>query len=79
MLTSRSLLLHLVGLITCVMPMYLTELAPTPLRGPMGVLCPLGVTLGVLIGQIMGLSDLLGKTTTLPAGTISTLFVIFRN
>jgi SP family facilitated glucose transporter-like MFS transporter 3 len=48
------------GLITSVMPMYLTELAPRPLRGPMGVLCPLGVTFGVLVGQVLSLSQILG-------------------
>lgn len=41
--------------------MYLTELAPTNLRGAMGVLCPLGVTFGVLLGQIMSLSNVLGS------------------
>lgn len=43
------------------MPMYLTELAPLHLRGAMGVLCPLGVTFGVLLAQIMSLRDVLGK------------------
>lgn len=43
------------------MPMYLTELAPKNLRGSMGVLCPLGVTIGVLLGQIMSLHYVLGN------------------
>jgi SP family facilitated glucose transporter-like MFS transporter 3 len=43
--------------------MYLTELAPRPLRGPMGVLCPLGVTFGVLVGQVLSLSQILGTAT----------------
>ncbi|RZC33591.1 solute carrier family 2, facilitated glucose transporter member 1-like, partial [Asbolus verrucosus] len=47
------------GLITSVMPMYLTELAPRLLRGSMGVLCPLGVTFGVLLGQILSLYKIL--------------------
>lgn len=46
------------------MPMYLTELAPTKLRGAMGVMCPLGVTFGVLLGQIMSLTEILGRTQT---------------
>lgn len=50
-----------IGLITSVMPMYLTELAPSLLRGSMGVLCPLGVTFGVLAGQVMSLSNILGN------------------
>lgn len=52
------------GLITCVMPMYLTELAPTALRGSMGVMCPLGITFGVLLGQITSMSQLLGTLAT---------------
>uniref|UniRef100_A0A1B6DVG7 Major facilitator superfamily (MFS) profile domain-containing protein n=1 Tax=Clastoptera arizonana TaxID=38151 RepID=A0A1B6DVG7_9HEMI len=52
------------GLIMAVIPMYLVEIAPTALRGAMGVLCPLGVTFGVLLGQFMGLKWLLGKETT---------------
>lgn len=40
--------------------MYLTELAPINLRGAMGVMCPLGVTFGVLLGQVMSLTDVLG-------------------
>ncbi|XP_068896897.1 solute carrier family 2, facilitated glucose transporter member 1-like isoform X3 [Tenebrio molitor] len=54
------------GLITSVMPMYLTELAPRPLRGPMGVLCPLGVTFGVLVGQVLSLSQILGNENYWP-------------
>ncbi|XP_044268428.1 solute carrier family 2, facilitated glucose transporter member 1-like isoform X2 [Tribolium madens] len=49
------------GLITSVMPMYLTELAPNLLRGSMGVLCPLGVTCGVLVGQVLSLEGILGN------------------
>ncbi|KYB25426.1 solute carrier family 2, facilitated glucose transporter member 1 isoform X2 [Tribolium castaneum] len=49
------------GLITSVMPMYLTELAPGLLRGSMGVLCPLGVTCGVLLGQVLSLEGILGN------------------
>lgn len=42
--------------------MYLTEMAPLELRGAMGVFCPLGVTSGVLLSQIISLNQLLGKT-----------------
>ena len=41
--------------------MYLLELAPASLKGAMGVLCPVGLTLGVLLGQFMGFSWVLGK------------------
>lgn len=49
-----------IGLITSVMPMYLTELAPLHLRGTTGVLCPLGVTSGVLVAQILSVETILG-------------------
>nr|CAH7741371.1 unnamed protein product [Callosobruchus chinensis] len=49
------------GLTTCVMPMYLTELAPLRLKGAMGVLCPLGLTFGVLAGQVISMNSLLGN------------------
>lgn len=48
------------GLAMSVMPMYLSEIAPIELRGAVGVLCPLGVTSGVVIAQILGLPGVLG-------------------
>lgn len=41
--------------------MYLCELSPLSLRGSMGVLCPLGVTFGVLVAQVVGLVQILGN------------------
>ncbi|CAH1993880.1 unnamed protein product [Acanthoscelides obtectus] len=43
------------------MPMYLTELAPLRLKGAMGGLCPLGLTFGVLSGQVLSMNSLLGN------------------
>lgn len=40
--------------------MYLMELAPDSKRGAVGVLVMVGVTSGVLLGQIMGLNWILG-------------------
>lgn len=40
--------------------MYMTEIAPLKLRGSVGVLCQLGITCGVLMGQIAGLETVLG-------------------
>jgi hypothetical protein len=51
----------LAGLVTSTIPMYLTEIAPLSIRGAMGVLCPLGITVGVLVAQILGLESVLGK------------------
>ncbi|XP_034242891.1 solute carrier family 2, facilitated glucose transporter member 1-like isoform X2 [Thrips palmi] len=48
------------GLSTSVVPMYLTELAPIHLRGALGVVCPLGINIGVLAGQFAGLDWMLG-------------------
>lgn len=49
------------GLVTSTIPMYLTEIAPLSIRGAMGVLCPLGITVGVLVAQILGLESVLGN------------------
>lgn len=48
------------------MPMYLTELAPLYLRGATGVICPLGITFGVLLGQVMSLREVLGTEESWP-------------
>ncbi|KAJ4430980.1 hypothetical protein ANN_19573 [Periplaneta americana] len=52
------------GLVTSTIPMYLTEIAPLSIRGAMGVLCPLGLTVGVLVAQILGLQSVLGQQET---------------
>jgi hypothetical protein len=49
------------GLVTSTIPMYLTEISPLSIRGAMGVLCPLGITVGVLVAQILGLKSVLGN------------------
>ncbi|CAG9760083.1 unnamed protein product [Ceutorhynchus assimilis] len=49
------------GLTTTIMPMYLMELAPPRLKGAMGAFCPLGVTVGVLLGQILSMYRVLGN------------------
>ncbi|XP_051164094.1 solute carrier family 2, facilitated glucose transporter member 1-like isoform X2 [Leptopilina boulardi] len=48
------------GLATSLLPMYLSELSPLKLRGTLGVLCQLGITIGVLLGQIVSLDTVLG-------------------
>jgi len=42
------------------------ELAPPRLKGAVGALCPLGVTLGILIGQILSMSRILGNESYWP-------------
>ena len=58
---SKNFFISFLGLTTSIVPMYMTEIVTLDLRGPMGVLCPLGITLGVLISQILGLEFLLGN------------------
>uniref|UniRef100_A0A182NQ80 Major facilitator superfamily (MFS) profile domain-containing protein n=1 Tax=Anopheles dirus TaxID=7168 RepID=A0A182NQ80_9DIPT len=48
------------GLTTGVIPMYLAEVSPVKLRGAMGVLCPLGLTTGVVVAQVASLEQVLG-------------------
>ncbi|XP_011497494.1 PREDICTED: solute carrier family 2, facilitated glucose transporter member 1-like isoform X2 [Ceratosolen solmsi marchali] len=48
------------GLATSLLPVYMTEIAPIRLRGAVGVLCQLGITCGVLLGQVAGLDSVLG-------------------
>lgn len=48
------------GLTTSVLPMYLAEVSPTKLRGTISTLCALGLTIGVLVSQIVSLEQVLG-------------------
>lgn len=48
------------GLTTSTVPMYLSELAPLRLRGSLGVLCSMGVTGGVVVGQVGSLQEIFG-------------------
>ncbi|KAL3268136.1 hypothetical protein HHI36_007263 [Cryptolaemus montrouzieri] len=66
LLLGRLLIGLSAGMTTCIMPMYLMELAPLHLRGSMGVLCPLGVCTGVLLGQIVSLPKVLGNEDLWP-------------
>ncbi|XP_032590305.1 solute carrier family 2, facilitated glucose transporter member 1 isoform X2 [Drosophila grimshawi] len=48
------------GLVTATLPMYLAELAPPAQRGTLGVFCGVGVTGGVVVGQVFSLADIFG-------------------
>uniref|UniRef100_A0A8C1IKZ3 Solute carrier family 2, facilitated glucose transporter member 3-like n=2 Tax=Cyprinus carpio TaxID=7962 RepID=A0A8C1IKZ3_CYPCA len=54
------------GLCTGLTPMYVGEIAPTALRGAFGTLHQLGVVIGILIAQILGLEILLGSQSLWP-------------
>ncbi|XP_072288647.1 solute carrier family 2, facilitated glucose transporter member 11b isoform X2 [Eucyclogobius newberryi] len=64
------------GIGICVQPLYLGEIAPTSLRGAMGMGTSIFITGGILTGQVMGLREFLGReeywplllaTTCIPA------------
>lgn len=48
------------GLNTALVPMYLTEISTVNLRGALGTVSQLGVTIGLLFSQVLGLKDILG-------------------
>eukprot|EP00047_Mylnosiga_fluctuans_P010498 m.16555 g.16555 ORF g.16555 m.16555 type:complete len:534 (-) comp3153_c0_seq1:195-1796(-) len=48
------------GLSTVAVPMYLTDIAPTRIRGVVGGLSQLGVALGILLSQFLALPEVLG-------------------
>lgn len=60
LLLGRVLVGLAAGLTTSTVPMYLTELAPIELRGALGVFCSMGVTGGVVVGQVMSLEEIFG-------------------
>ncbi|KAI5105950.1 solute carrier family 2, facilitated glucose transporter member 3, partial [Silurus meridionalis] len=49
------------GLASGLTPMYVGEIAPTAQRGAFGTLHQLGIVVGILIAQILGLKELLGS------------------
>jgi len=54
------------GLATSLVPMYISELAPVNVRGGVGIVNQLAVTIGLLLSQILGLSQLLGTESGWP-------------
>lgn len=49
------------GLSSNIVPMYLGELAPKNLRGALGVVPQLFITIGILVAQIFGLRSILAN------------------
>ena len=54
------------GLYTGLSPIYNAEVAPDKARGAMGTLNQLAVTVGMLISQVLGLSEILGNDRLWP-------------
>ncbi|XP_046850677.1 solute carrier family 2, facilitated glucose transporter member 3-like isoform X2 [Xenia sp. Carnegie-2017] len=50
------------GIVTVVVPMYLSEISPTNLRGAVGTLNQFGIVFGMLIANILGLHQILGTS-----------------
>ena len=55
----KCLIFFPVGIDTVVVPIYLSEIAPTRLRGALGSLHEFGAVFGVLISYILGLHQVL--------------------
>ncbi|XP_025070179.1 solute carrier family 2, facilitated glucose transporter member 3 [Alligator sinensis] len=54
------------GLCTGFVPMYISEVSPTALRGAFGTLNQLGIVVGILVAQIFGLNQIMGTKTLWP-------------
>lgn len=54
------------GLNTALVPLYLTEIASVNLRGALGTVSQLGVTIGLLFSQVLGLKEFLGTESLWP-------------
>ncbi|CAN8177263.1 unnamed protein product [Coccothraustes coccothraustes] len=55
------------GLVSVLVPLYVGEVAPLRLRGALGTLHQLGIVLGILVAQVLGLRALLGTPRAWPA------------
>lgn len=54
------------GLNTALVPMYLSEISTVRLRGALGTVSQLGVTVGLLLSQVLGLKEILGTKESWP-------------
>ena len=54
------------GLNTGLAPMYITEVSPTNLRGSMGSVVQLSITIAILFAQVLGLNFLFGTAERWP-------------
>ncbi|XP_069038655.1 solute carrier family 2, facilitated glucose transporter member 3 [Lepisosteus oculatus] len=74
LIAGRLLIGVFCGLCTGLVPMYIGEISPTGLRGAFGTLHQLGVVLGILVAQVLGLEFLLGSRTLWPLLLSLTVF-----
>ncbi|XP_054437913.1 solute carrier family 2, facilitated glucose transporter member 9 isoform X2 [Pteronotus mesoamericanus] len=54
------------GIALSVLPMYLSEISPKEIRGSLGQVTAILICVGVFVGQLLGLPELLGKESTWP-------------
>ncbi|XP_029132536.2 solute carrier family 2, facilitated glucose transporter member 1-like [Labrus bergylta] len=54
------------GLSTGFVPLYVEEISPTSLRGALGTLHQLGVVIGILLAQVLGIEGVMGNSTLWP-------------
>ncbi|XP_060913904.1 solute carrier family 2, facilitated glucose transporter member 1-like [Labrus mixtus] len=54
------------GLSTGFVPLYVEEISPTSLRGALGTLHQLGVVIGILLAQVLGIEEVMGNSTLWP-------------
>ncbi|XP_046627349.1 glucose transporter type 1-like [Neodiprion virginianus] len=54
------------GLNTSLVPMYISEIAPLNLRGGLGTVNQLAVTVGLLVSQVLGIEQILGTRNRWP-------------
>ncbi|XP_074416862.1 solute carrier family 2, facilitated glucose transporter member 5 isoform X4 [Larus michahellis] len=63
---SRVIMGIYAGLASNVVPMFLGEISPKNLRGAMGIVPQLFISIGILVAQIFGLSSILGNVEGWP-------------
>lgn len=61
------------GIALSVLPMYLSEISPKGIRGSLGQVTAIFICIGVFVGQLLGLPELLGKVSVAPRPTMAVL------
>nr|XP_048271010.1 solute carrier family 2, facilitated glucose transporter member 9 isoform X2 [Myodes glareolus] len=54
------------GIALSALPMYLNEISPKEIRGSLGQVTAIFICIGVFVGQLLGIPELLGKESTWP-------------
>ena len=54
------------GLSTAIAPLYLSEVAPTNLRGAAGTINQVAIVVGVLVADVLGLDGIMGNSRVWP-------------